>query len=305
MLTGLDCERYASSLFLRSHADLTFSGCAFYKHGESDFVWRFPVAFQIVPLIFLFCILWFFPESPRWLVKVGRDEEARYILQRLRGIDDEGTAEIEYQDIRNIADMEKEAGKVNSYFHMFWDVMPKKIGGGSTGHLHIGRRVQLVIWLQILQEWIGIAGVTVCKYFLLPAPYETLIDNDLQTRTTSLPSPGTLRTKHVGSQVLTTSFTVCVICGHAYFTLPSSADNTTVLDFDRGVDSRQTRSSCDSLLGLRRHGYFHVLIWRSCPSCARQSGESRCIRSSSRILHLRLHSRLRCYLADSALALPG
>lgn len=136
-------------------------GCSFVDGGLSPFVWRFPIAFQIIPLLFLFAILWFFPESPRWLVKVGRDEEAKYILLRLRGADDEGTAEIEYQDIRNIADMEKEAGKINSYFHMFWDVMPKAIGGGSTGHLHIGRRVQLVIWLQILQEWIGIAGVTI------------------------------------------------------------------------------------------------------------------------------------------------
>lgn len=57
--------------------------------------------------------------------------------------------------------MERKAGKVNSYFHMFWDVMPKAIGGGTSGPLHIGRRVQLVVWLQILQEWIGIAGVTI------------------------------------------------------------------------------------------------------------------------------------------------
>ena len=34
--------------------------------------------------------------------------------------------------------------------------------GYKTGKLHLGRRVQLVIWLQIMQEWVGIAGVTVC-----------------------------------------------------------------------------------------------------------------------------------------------
>ncbi|KAI9719950.1 MAG: hypothetical protein M1828_005988 [Chrysothrix sp. TS-e1954] len=136
-------------------------GCSYVDNGLSPFVWRFPVAFQIIPLLFLFGILWFFPESPRWLVKVGRDDEARYILQRLRGIDEFDSAEIEYQDIRNIADMEKNAGKLNSYFFMFWDVMPKFMGGGSTGHLHIGRRVELVVWLQILQEWIGIAGITI------------------------------------------------------------------------------------------------------------------------------------------------
>ncbi|KAI4241985.1 MAG: hypothetical protein L6R42_011133 [Xanthoria sp. 1 TBL-2021] len=33
--------------------------------------------------------------------------------------------------------------------------------GYKSGKLHTGRRVQLVIWLQIMQEWIGIAGVTI------------------------------------------------------------------------------------------------------------------------------------------------
>jgi hypothetical protein len=36
--------------------------------------------------------------------------------------------------------------------------------GQGSGDLHTGRRVQLVIWLQIMQEWVGIAGVTICKW---------------------------------------------------------------------------------------------------------------------------------------------
>ena len=141
----------------------SLSGCSYVGGGYSPFVWRFPIAFQIIPLLFLFAIIWLLPESPRWLVKVGREDEARYILGRLRGEDYTGRAEAEFQDIRNVAEMERNAGQLNSYFHMFWDVMPKAIGGNSSGVLHIGRRVQLVIWLQILQEWIGIAGVTICR----------------------------------------------------------------------------------------------------------------------------------------------
>ena len=139
------------------------SGCSYVDGGYSPFVWRFPIAFQIIPLLFLFIIVLFFPESPRWLIKVGREDEARYILGRLRGEGESDGAEAEFQDIRNIAELEKKSGKVGSYFHMFWDIMPKAIGGGSSGALHIGRRVQLVVWLQILQEWIGIAGVTICE----------------------------------------------------------------------------------------------------------------------------------------------
>ncbi|KAL9107828.1 MAG: hypothetical protein Q9227_007343 [Pyrenula ochraceoflavens] len=127
----------------------------FYGDGRGQFVWRFPIAFQILPLLFLFGIVWFFPESPRWLTKVGRDDEARYILGRLRGDSEEDAAkaEAELQDIRNTVELEHKTAKRQSYFHMFFGI--------GSGKLHTARRVQLVIWLQIMQvphsrvQWIS------------------------------------------------------------------------------------------------------------------------------------------------------
>lgn len=56
-------------------------------------------------------------------------------------------AEAEFQDIRNICQLESETSSQQSYFNMFFGI--------KTGKLHTARRVQLVIWLQILQEWVS------------------------------------------------------------------------------------------------------------------------------------------------------
>lgn len=80
------------------------------------------------------------------MVKANRKEEARYILGRLRGEGsgaDAGKADAEFQDICNVNDNEMKAPYSNSYLAM--------LTGRGSGKLHIGRRVQLVIWLQIMQ----------------------------------------------------------------------------------------------------------------------------------------------------------
>ncbi|OTA76658.1 hypothetical protein M434DRAFT_38815 [Hypoxylon sp. CO27-5] len=130
-------------------------GLSFIDNGNSAFRWRFPIAFQIIPLLVLLAAVWFFPESPRWLVKAGRMEEARFILHRLRGStgEDRERAELELHDISNIVALESKESSKNSYLHMLFGI--------GSGELHTGRRVQLVIWLQIIQEWVGIAGVTI------------------------------------------------------------------------------------------------------------------------------------------------
>lgn len=159
-LTGLNCKfPLHSHIPTLARANPPPSGLSFIDNGNAAIIWRFPIAFQILPLFVLFASCWYFPESPRWLVKVGREDEARWVLGRLRGESGEDVvrAESEFQDIRNSMAIENENKKTtsDSYFNI--------ITGRGFGKLHVGRRVQLVIWLQIMQEWVGIAGVTVCK----------------------------------------------------------------------------------------------------------------------------------------------
>ncbi|CAG7951566.1 unnamed protein product [Penicillium olsonii] len=51
--------------------------------GEKEVAWRFPIAFQIVFAVIIFCSILHLPESPRWLVMEGRHDEALEILEYL------------------------------------------------------------------------------------------------------------------------------------------------------------------------------------------------------------------------------
>ncbi len=40
---------------------------------------------QMVPALLYFTLLWFVPESPRWLLLKGKDEAALQVLQQVSG----------------------------------------------------------------------------------------------------------------------------------------------------------------------------------------------------------------------------
>jgi MFS family permease len=49
----------------------------------SSIAWRFPIGFQIILAVFILCFIPGLPESPRWLILKGRDEEALDVLAAL------------------------------------------------------------------------------------------------------------------------------------------------------------------------------------------------------------------------------
>ncbi|KAF8240724.1 general substrate transporter [Tricholoma matsutake] len=69
-------------------------GCQFIK---TDVSWRFPLGLQLLPAGLLLVGIQFFPFSPRWLLEVGRDDEARGVIYKLHGANNREVAELEYQ----------------------------------------------------------------------------------------------------------------------------------------------------------------------------------------------------------------
>lgn len=51
--------------------------------------WRLPMAMQACPCVIVLAFFWFLPESPRWLMSRGREEEARRILTKYHGNGDQ------------------------------------------------------------------------------------------------------------------------------------------------------------------------------------------------------------------------
>ncbi|KXG52580.1 Major facilitator superfamily domain, general substrate transporter [Penicillium griseofulvum] len=72
--------------------------------------WRLPTLIQIIPSAYQFCLIWFCPESPRWLIAKGRIQEARQILIKFHGECDPNSelVAVECTEIQQAIDKEAE-----------------------------------------------------------------------------------------------------------------------------------------------------------------------------------------------------
>lgn len=104
------------------------------------------------PVLIIVCIVYFIPDSPRWLISNGRREEAIQILAKVRG-------DLAHDDISLVEEIRQLEAMVEASHHKR-NSLHNLAFGRYSGRLHLGRRVFLSILLQQLELWTGIMAIT-------------------------------------------------------------------------------------------------------------------------------------------------
>lgn len=109
----------------------------------NEWAWRIPSLLQAAPALVQVVGVWFVPESPRWLVAVGRGEEAKAILTKYHaeGEENDELVEIEYFEMKRVIEADLAANK------MTWRALVSSPGNR--------RRLLLVLMLGVFSQWSG------------------------------------------------------------------------------------------------------------------------------------------------------
>ncbi|GJE90048.1 MFS transporter, sugar porter [Phanerochaete sordida] len=120
-------------------------------HIPTSWSWRIPSALQALPSVLQVCLIWFVPESPRWLCSKGREAEALRILAYYHGNGDphHPLVEYEFDEIRTAIAHDREAAAVG------WLTLFKTPGNR--------RRLRVMIAIAFFSQW---SGNNLISYYL-------------------------------------------------------------------------------------------------------------------------------------------
>ncbi|KIO22815.1 hypothetical protein M407DRAFT_27690 [Tulasnella calospora MUT 4182] len=114
-----------------------------FRMTGSTWSWRIPSALQALPSLLQCTLIWFCPESPRWLISKGKDQEAKEVLGKYHGNGDVNHPLVDYEfhEIKEAIEVEEELG------HVSWLALFQTPGNR--------RRMRIIIALGFFCQWSG------------------------------------------------------------------------------------------------------------------------------------------------------
>lgn len=136
-------------------------GSSIHISSKTDAQWLVPNSMHLMFAGLIFTLSFFARESPRWLIKVGRHEEALSTLSNLRQLPpDHPYVQSEVIDINDQLNREREATMGTTWLGPIRELF--------TGKANL-YRIQLSILSQLLSQWSGAQSITIyaTQYFAM------------------------------------------------------------------------------------------------------------------------------------------
>ncbi|KXN89357.1 Lactose permease [Leucoagaricus sp. SymC.cos] len=115
-----------------------------FKIANSTWAWRIPSLLQGLPSILQVFLIWFVPESPRWLISKGRDAEALKILAYYHadGDAEDPLVKYEFEEIKAAIEFDRTVAANVGWKSLFT----------KTGNL---KRLRIIIAIAFFSQWSG------------------------------------------------------------------------------------------------------------------------------------------------------
>lgn len=136
-------------------------GSSLHISSKTDAQWLVPNSMHLMFAGIILILSFFAQESPRWLIKVGRHEEALKNMSRLRNLPpDHPYITTEIMDINDGLNREREATMGTTWLGPIRELFSTK------ANLY---RIQLGIMSQLLGQWSGANSITIYapRYFAM------------------------------------------------------------------------------------------------------------------------------------------
>ncbi|KAJ7104145.1 general substrate transporter [Mycena belliarum] len=120
-------------------------GSSYSTASGDNWSWRAPTLVQAAIPLLQVCLIWFVPESPRFLVSKGLESKAAQVLSKYHAngaTDPHPLVQFELAQIRHALRLQEEIDRGTSYFSLF----------GTPGNR---RRMRIIIAIAMFSQWSG------------------------------------------------------------------------------------------------------------------------------------------------------